>query len=320
MLKRLLFFLFIVSLAQQLFSQQTTHVIIEENDTTEYELMYNALDSLEKGELVANFKENPNQIAVHKRYFLGKQSGVTKTYFPNGTIYEIMVYQKGQKEGDYSRFNSLGELTIKAQYKEGVKSGFFINKKESIQGRYLNGKKHGKWEYYVGSPAYEKKFFKQGELVEKRQVFSDIKSKLFNAREKPQKEGSIMGQEDSLLIPFQGDTSWYRLIYVSRDSLPHPAMRKAYFYNYPNVVAHTKYIYNGYVNGMYKVYYPNAKLYLFANYTAGFLDGKWKQYDEEGNLRTKGKYIDGLKVGKWEYNLGTEKYYKEKYRSGVLKE
>ena len=49
------------------------------------------------------------------------------------------------------------------------------------------------------------------------------------------------------------------------------------------------------------------------------LDGSWKQYDQDGVLRIKGKYHDGLKVGKWEYNLKTKDYYKETYRSGILK-
>ncbi|MBL4708709.1 MAG: hypothetical protein JKY48_09760 [Flavobacteriales bacterium] len=320
MLRRLIFVLFIFCISPQFFSQQSFYQIIEEKDTTEYALKYYALDSLEKGELLAYFEDNPIQIAIHKKYFLGKQSGVTRTYFPNGAIYEVIVYQKGKKEGDYSRYNSLGELVIKAQYRDGIKWGFYIDRKERIQGRYRNAKKHGKWEYNVGSPEYGKKFFREGKLVEKRQVFADLKSKLFQPKQKPKRDDEIKGREDSLLIPFGGDTSWYSLDYVARDLLPHPAMRKAYFSINPKILAHTKYVYNGYVNGMYKIYYPNGKLYLFSNYTAGFLDGKWKQYDENGTLRIKGNYLDGLKVGKWEYNLGTEKYHKEKYRSGVLKE
>ena len=95
MLERFTFvaFLFIASLP--LYSQQKFHQVIEEGDTTIYNLKYHSLDSLEKGELSAYFKENSDQVAIYKKYYLGKQSGVTKTYFPNGTVYEVIVYQNG---------------------------------------------------------------------------------------------------------------------------------------------------------------------------------------------------------------------------------
>lgn len=297
-------------------AQQTYLQVIEADDTTKYELIYNSKDSLTNKELLAFYKENPSQLALKKSYFNGKQSGVTKSYFPSGKLYELIIYQNGLKEGDYSRFNSLGQLVVKARYKKGVKSGFYINRIKKYQGRYLDDKQHGKWEYNVGTPEYYRKYFKKGVVVEKRQIFPKLGVKKVP---KPQvkKELTLPGNIDSIRVPINGDTSWFRLRYVPVDSLPHPAMRKAYFEKFPNVVAHTKYVYSGYINGMFKIYYTSGKLYRYSKYTAGLLDGPWKEYDEKGVLRIKGKYRDGLKVGKWQYNLGTPNYRKETYRSGI---
>lgn len=316
-MRKYFFLLIIYFISTSAYSQQKIHWVIEGKDTLKYQLIYKTLDSLQKNELYAYFEEKPNQVAIHKKYYLGKQSGVTQSYFVNGDLHERIIFQNGQQTGDYSRYNQSGQVVVKAQYKEGLKNGFYINRKENFQGRYRDDKKHGKWEYNLKTPEYKKEFYQEGELVEKRQIFV-----LSKRRPKPRPKENLTSStnEDSLLIPFKGDTLWYKLRYVSRDSLPHPAMRKAFFEKFPNTLAHTKYIYNDYINGMYKVYYPNGKLYLFANYTAGLLDGSWKQYDEGGKLRVKGKYLDGLKVGRWEYNLGTTDYRKEKYRSGILKE
>lgn len=317
MLRVVLFFL-LFQFAFSALAQQNTLVVIESKDTSIYEIIYQDLDSLSESKLIGFFKEMPAQKAIQKRYYLGKQSGKEYTYFPSGEVYELSIYQNGKRDGDYSRYNSLGELVIKARYGNGELSGFYINRKEHYQGKYSKGLKHGKWEYNVGFPNYYKEFFKQGKRIEKRQVIPDD-LKIFNRKRIEIEAGPKSPHEDSILVPMNGDSTWFKLKYVSQDSLAHPAMRKAYFKDFPKQLAHTKYVYNGYVNGMYKVYFPNGQLYLFANYTAGLLDGNWKVYDDNGVLKTKGKYLDGKKVGVWKVNLGTNQERKEVYRSGVLK-
>jgi len=153
-----LFFIFSIPFnAQENFLQ-----IIEGTDTSLYQLIYPKGDTIKDNKLIAYHQENEHQIAFEKNYFLGKQSGVTKTYFLDGKIYEIAIYQRGKKEGDYSRFNSLGELVIKAQYNKGKKSGYYINRVENIRGRYKNDKRKGKWEFQVGTPDYYREFYSDG--------------------------------------------------------------------------------------------------------------------------------------------------------------
>ena len=96
-------------------------------------------------------------------------------------------------------------------------------------------------------------------------------------------------------------------------------MRKAFYSEFPEQKAVVKYVYSGYINGVYKIYYPNGFLYQHANYSGGLLDGEWKEYSPEGILRVRGKYSNGKRSGRWEYNLRTKDYKKEVYRNGVLK-
>ena len=308
--------LFVITL--NFFAQQTSITIIEDGDTTSHQIIYHLTDSFKESKLIGFFKTNPSQKSIEKNYFLGKQGGKEYTYFPSGKIYEVSIFQNGKRNGDYSRYNSLGELVIKARYLNGKLNGFFINRAEHYQGKYSNGLKDGKWEYNVGSPNYYKEFYSNGVLVEKRQIFpTDLP--FFNREKTEIIAESKSPNEDSLLIPYQGDSTWFGLQYAPQELLSHPAMRKAYFKDFPNQIAHTKYVYNGYVNGMYKIYYPNGKLYLFANYTAGLLDGSWKMFRENGELLIKGKYLDGKKIGAWKIDIGTKTERKEVYRNGILK-
>lgn len=316
---RRLIVLFVVLLYSSfLFSQQTQLQIVAERDTTFHQLIYKSLDSVSTQKLVAYFKNNPSQKAIEKQFFLGKQSGKQLTYYPDGTLYEVSVFQNGRKNGDYSRFNEVGSLIIKAKYSEGKLFGFYIDKQKNFQGKYLNGKRNGKWEFNTDSPNYEKRFYKKGKQVEKRQVIPEgilKRTKQVEHNVEPIKNA----QEDSILVPINGNVTWFKLSYVSRESLKHPAMRKAFFVEYPQQVALTKYVYNGYVNGMYKIYYPNGKLYQFKNYTASLLDGEIFQYNESGKLELKGKYLDGKKIGVWKYYEDSQLVKKEIFRSGVLK-
>jgi antitoxin component YwqK of YwqJK toxin-antitoxin module len=299
-------------------AQQKNLTIIEGKDTSQYSLIYLELDSLYLKKLIGYFEEYPNQRAIEKSYYLGRQSGKEYTYYPDGSIYEVSIFQNGKRDGDYSKYNVQGELVVKARYLQGDLSGFYINRKEHYQGKYSKGLKRGKWEYNVGAPNYYKEYYKNGVLLQKRQVFP-VDLNFLKRKLKLGKLESKHPNEDSLLIPYQGDSIWFDLQYVSQDLLPHPAMRKAYFKDFPKILAHTKYVYNGYVNGTYRVYYPNGRLYLFANYTAGTLDGAWKQFDESGDLKIKGKYLNGRKVGKWKVNIGLQNEHKVIYRSGILK-
>jgi hypothetical protein len=77
--------------------------------------------------------------------------------------------------------------------------------------------KNGKWEYNVGSPNYYKEFYNDGVLLEKIQGFP-MDFNFLNRNKKAIEAEPKSPKEDSLLIPYQVDSIWYQLKYVSQDS------------------------------------------------------------------------------------------------------
>lgn len=307
---------FLCFTALSVLAQQDSISVSYEDTTIKYAVVYKKLDSLETHKLTAYYKLDTSQIAFRKNYFYGKQSGVYKAFYPNGSRMIFSIYQLGKLNGDFSKYDSTGKLIEKYKYKNGLKNGYSVNVKEKSQGRYLDGEKHGKWEYEVGTPLYNKQFYDRGKKVEKRQVFLSLKkekeiSRLYEYEEKKQ---------DTVVIHKGNQKLSYNATYISRDSIDHPTKRIAYFNDYPHQKAIVKYIYNGYVNGIYRIYYPNGFLYREAHYLGGLLDGDWKEYTSEGVLTIRGKYRNGKKHGKWEYGLRTNNYKKERYIEGKLKQ
>ena len=327
----LLFSLFYF-ISPNLFAQQMKMQVFEGDSSRSYSLVYKRLDSLEQQKLIAYYAGDTAQIAFFKNYFYGKQSGISKTYYPDGSLMELSVYQNGERNGDYTRYNRKGEIVIKAKYKAGKLHGFWIDREKQIQGRYRKGKRHGKWEFYKHTAAYIKRYYKQGKLIDDPSFFSFVNFDFLKGDKKrpaeaisEEKQVQLSGDKnvkpkmDSLTIKTKAGEKKYEIRFLSRDSISHPTMRKAVFSHKPKQVAVVKYIYQGKLNGLYQEFYPNGKVYRYANYSFGSLDGKWREYDETGKLVIKGKYKDGKKHGKWHYFPDTKKHYIEKYRLGEQK-
>ncbi|MEQ8908463.1 MAG: hypothetical protein RIC95_04695 [Vicingaceae bacterium] len=318
-----LFFTFIFSVI----AQPEKINVYYPDDTLEFDLIYKDLDSLKNGELKAYFKEKPYQVAYEKHYYYGKQSGIYKEFYPSGRLMILAIYQAGKMHGDWTYYGPDGLVRQKAKYRNGKRHGFYINRVKHFQGRYKNGKKHGKWEYNVGTAAYRKVFYEEGKLTSKPTVFEKMKDLVdLNSKDSSQ---SVDGERkevpyrkfDTLMLPVIGEDilKSYPVRYVSPDSMDHPTLQKAVFMENQNQTAVVKYIYQGKLNGLYKIYYPNGNIFRYAHYDYGKLDGDWKEYSPDGSLRIRGKYREGKKHGKWMINIGTESYRKEKYKQGKLK-
>lgn len=311
---------------------QKMFLSIDYPDTTiSYKLYYKDTDSLKNDKLKAYFAEDTAMLAYEKNYYYGKQNGIYKEYYPSGSTYILSIYQQGKIHGDWTKYDELGKVQVKAKYLNGIKHGFYINLKEKYQGRYRNGKRHGKWEFNLNSYAYYKRFYENGELIDKRKIslnplpaLSGITQSSKNETdERIEAEVVQVWEEkkyDTIKIEYPDSTVQYSVRYINRDSIQHPTMRKAVYRDSQNNTALIKYIYGGKLSGNYKIYYPNGQLYRHWFYNYGLLNGDFYEYRINGKLKTKGKYRSGKKYGKWEYNLGTKEYYKEKYKDGELEE
>lgn len=322
-----LFFTFLFFVSNLSFTQPSRMKVYYPDDTLVFDLIYENTDSIENGKLTAFYKEKPYQIAYEKNFYFGKQSGVYKSYYPSGRIMIFSVYQAAKLHGDWAYYGPDGKLRQKAKYREGKLEGFYINRIEHYQGRYRNGKKHGKWEYNVGTAAYRKVFYEDGKLSANPSILDKMKDLVsLSTKDSSQsidgnKVEKLYQQFDTLLlVDKEGDSAKsYPVRYISPDSINHPTLQKAVFVHNKYQTAVVKYVYMGKLNGLYKIYYPNGNIYRYAHYDFGKLDGDWREYAPNGELRIRGKYKEGKKHGKWMINIGSKDYYTEKYKEGELK-
>jgi len=85
-------------------------------------------------------------------YTNGLINGVSKTFYPGGTVAEVIQYRDGKKDGEWVQYYEDGRLKFKGSYrndeKEGPFTGYFQNGKVNLSGAYRAGHKEGTWTIY----------------------------------------------------------------------------------------------------------------------------------------------------------------------------
>lgn len=129
----------------------------------EYKIKYVESDSI-NGTVKAVFAENVKQIAFIKHYKNGKLNGRCLYYYPGGNYYKTMIYGYGDLHGDYTRYDSQGNILIKGKYRYNEKHGYWTDKRKGLVGRYRKGKKHSKWRIARENGKMEHWLFFNGDL------------------------------------------------------------------------------------------------------------------------------------------------------------
>ncbi|MCL7753419.1 toxin-antitoxin system YwqK family antitoxin [Polaribacter sp. Z022] len=96
-----------------------------------------------------------------ENYKDGKLEGEQLIYYPDGQVTEFAIYKNGLKHGVISKYSSKGILIEEITYKNGIPNGlakyFELNGDLKETGHYEDGKRVGKWEFYLdGEIASEK--------------------------------------------------------------------------------------------------------------------------------------------------------------------
>ena len=93
------------------------------------------------------------KIMSEETYNQGKLEGKLINYYPNGKPTEITTYTKGLKHGISQKFSSDGilieEVTFENNILNGLAKFFELNGNLREKGIYKDGKKFGKWEFYI---------------------------------------------------------------------------------------------------------------------------------------------------------------------------
>ncbi len=109
------------------------------------------------------YHEDGKIIIAEENYLDGLLNGVSKTFYKNGNITEIMHYKMGKLHGLVKRYALEGGLLDDLIYVDGKLNGLakYYNAKGKIiyTGIYKNDEKVGKWEYFEnGKPGNVNKF------------------------------------------------------------------------------------------------------------------------------------------------------------------
>jgi len=85
-------------------------------------------------------------------YAGGVKEGVSRTFFPNGSVAELITYKNGKKEGEWIQYYDDGMLKFRGAYindeKDGPFIGYFPGGKVNLSGAYKAGHKDGTWTFY----------------------------------------------------------------------------------------------------------------------------------------------------------------------------
>ncbi|MDG2444109.1 MAG: toxin-antitoxin system YwqK family antitoxin [Flavobacteriaceae bacterium] len=117
----------------------------------------------------------PNGTIFSEEFYTnGKLEGILKNYYKNGNILEITQYSRGMKNGVSEKFSDQEVLIEKVNYKNDILNGkgmyFELNGDLKEEGVYKDGKRIGKWEFYIGGKKVSKKEKKEGNKFNKNMI------------------------------------------------------------------------------------------------------------------------------------------------------
>jgi antitoxin component YwqK of YwqJK toxin-antitoxin module len=85
-------------------------------------------------------------------YLSGIKNGASKTFFPGGSVAEVIYYKDGRKEGEWIQYFEDGNLKFRGGYENDEKAGaftvYFPSGKVNLSGAYKMGHKDGTWIVY----------------------------------------------------------------------------------------------------------------------------------------------------------------------------
>jgi len=145
---------------------QPDTLFVPSGDTTfTFAVVYDPVTPAEQYKLIGRYAHDTNRIAVQLDHKRGKPSGVYRAFYPDGRPLIFAVYGWGSLHGDWTEYDEFGRITIKGQYREGLRDGVWAFRKEGIVGRYRKGLKHGKWKTYVNGRLVRIEKYRDGEPV-----------------------------------------------------------------------------------------------------------------------------------------------------------
>lgn len=142
---------------------QPDSLYVVSGDTTfAFRIVYEAVQPAEQYKLIGRYELYPDRVAVSIDHKRGKPSGVYRAWYPDGKPLIFAVYGYGSLHGDWTEYDEFGRITIKGQYRNGLREGTWAFRKIGVVGHYKAGLKHGKWKTYENGRLVRIEKFRNG--------------------------------------------------------------------------------------------------------------------------------------------------------------
>lgn len=222
---------------------------------------------------------------------------------------------KGNREGEWKWFNTLGGIKEIANYKNGKLNGennyFHENAEKYIVSSYKDDQLEGEYlRHNKRSALLERKLFKNGKLDGLYQSYFNLGSEII--------EYSIPYKND---LVDEKATEYYANgdVYseISFDNGVRNGLEKKF---HPNKKVSSEINYfNGDLQGTYKTFFSNGNPLEVGQSLEGYYNGPWKTYYRDGTLQSDFSYDKGSLNSTYVFNDRDGKlYYEYEYRKGDI--
>jgi len=241
---------------------------------------------------------------------------VKTDYHPNGTPKLTVIYKNGQLEGIAREYDEEGKIVKGVVFKEGkpVASGivddrglfqdnwkeFYANGAVKAEGRYRNGKRVGKWQFYfpTGELEQEGNFNNNGQyhgewiwyyLNGNQHIIQNYENGLEDGRFREFADDGETLIADGNYIEGERDGNWFintgseRTEGRYKNGERHGKWRTFSVKEKNKLSFEGSYV-DGLPNGKHVYYQENGKILEEGVYTMGKYNGVWKKYDEKGQI------------------------------------
>ncbi len=129
-------------------AQPDTLFVTSGDSIYRFAVVYSPIEQVEQFKRIGRYAHDTAHVAVQLDYKRGKPSGVYRAFYPDGKPLIFAVYGYGSLHGDWTEYDEFGAVTVKGQYRDGLRDGPWAFRTQGIMGRYKKGKRNGKWKYY----------------------------------------------------------------------------------------------------------------------------------------------------------------------------